>query len=417
MCLGDFLLFALFFTGHLHLTVSMSSVVADVDGPPFILVPGDGGSQVEARLNKTSVVHYVCEKTTDDFFNIWLNMELLVPLIIDCWIDNMKLVYDNASRTTRNVDGVETRIPGFGASYSVEWLDPSHASTGSYFASIVDALVGIGYRRNITVRGAPYDFRKAPNENADYFARLRALVEETYVASGGQRVVLLAHSMGAPMCLHFLHLQSQAWKDAHVRALVTLAGVWGGSIKALKVYAVGDDLGSYVLRESTMREQQITSPSLAWLLPSRHFWADPEVLVQTEVRNYTVRDFRQYLVDLDYEVGWEMRKDVERYAEDFSPPGVEVHCLQGYGVPTVDRLVFAKGKFPDGYPGFVYGDGDGTVNNRSLAGCLRWRERQPQRVYHQAFPGADHMGILRDARVLAYVSGLVAKFRAFPRRP
>lgn len=50
------------------------------------IVPGDGGSQVEAKLNKSSVVHYICEKTSSEFFNIWLNLELLVPVVIDCWV-------------------------------------------------------------------------------------------------------------------------------------------------------------------------------------------------------------------------------------------------------------------------------------------------------------------------------------------
>lgn len=50
------------------------------------LVPGDGGSQLEARLNKTTAVHYLCQKTTKDFFSLWLNMELLVPVVIDCWV-------------------------------------------------------------------------------------------------------------------------------------------------------------------------------------------------------------------------------------------------------------------------------------------------------------------------------------------
>jgi lysophospholipase-3 len=40
---------------------------------------------------------------------------------------------------------------------------------------------------------------------------------------------------------------------------------------------------------------------------------------------------------IEYPVGWEMRKDVERYSVEFQPPGVEVHCLHGYGVNTVDR--------------------------------------------------------------------------------
>ena len=41
---------------------------------------------MEAKLNKSTVVHYLCEKVTSGYFNIWLNLELLVPIIIDCWV-------------------------------------------------------------------------------------------------------------------------------------------------------------------------------------------------------------------------------------------------------------------------------------------------------------------------------------------
>lgn len=136
---------------------------------PVVFVPGDGGSQVEAKLNKTTAIHYICEKTTKDYFNIWLNMELLVPLVIDCWIDNIKLIYDNQTRTTRNADGVITRIPGWGNSEPVEWLDPSHASTGAYFKYIGDTLVTLGYTRNKSIKGAPFDFRKAPSKLLVFF--------------------------------------------------------------------------------------------------------------------------------------------------------------------------------------------------------------------------------------------------------
>lgn len=131
---------------------------------PIILMPGDGGSQLDAKLNKTNVVHYICEKTTTDFFNIWLNMELLAPFIIDCWIDNVKLTYNNVTRKTSNAEGVEIRVPGFGGTETVEWLDPSHASTGAYFKDIGNTLVTLGHTRNVTIKGAPYDFRKAPSK-------------------------------------------------------------------------------------------------------------------------------------------------------------------------------------------------------------------------------------------------------------
>lgn len=77
------------------------------------------------------------------------------------------------------------------------------------------------------------------DEHQDFFKAFQALVEETYSANGDNPVLLVAHSMGGPMTLVFLQQQTQAWKDKHIRALVTLSGAWGGSVKALKVFAVG----------------------------------------------------------------------------------------------------------------------------------------------------------------------------------
>ncbi len=84
---------------------------------------------------------------------------------IDCWADNTRLVYDNETRTTRNVDGVETRIPGFGNTTTVEWLDPFNQDVGAYFHFLVEALKATsGYTRGENLHGAPYDFRKAASE-------------------------------------------------------------------------------------------------------------------------------------------------------------------------------------------------------------------------------------------------------------
>lgn len=126
-------------------------------------MPGDGGSQMEARLAKPEVIHYICQKNAD-WYNIWLNLELLVPLVIDCWVDNVRLIYNNVTRKTVNSPGVETRIPGWGNPDVVEWLDPTNASPGAYFKDIGNALVNAGYVRGLSIRGAPYDFRKAPSK-------------------------------------------------------------------------------------------------------------------------------------------------------------------------------------------------------------------------------------------------------------
>lgn len=376
--------------------------------PPVILVPGDGGSQLEAKLNKTDTVHYICQKTTSDYFSLWLNIELLVPIVIDCWVDNIKLVYDNVTRKTYNQPGVDIRVPGFGESFRVEWLDPTKLSPGAYFKDIGNALVAMGYQRDFNIKGAPFDFRKGPSESKDFFNNLKKLVEDTYEQNGNQKVIFIVHSMGGPMSVLFFQTLEQSWKDKYVRAVVSLSGAFAGSIKPLKVFVIGDDLGVFVLNQKIMREMQITTPSLAWLMPNPQFWEPNEVLVQTDTKNYSLSNIKDFFYDINYMTGWDMRKDQEPYV-NFAPPGVELHCLHGYGIQTVDKLFYKPGSFPDS-PNFQYGDGDGTVNRRSLASCLRWRDKQKQKVYYQPFSNMDHMQVLRDERVISYIVNFIIGF-------
>lgn len=337
-------------------------------------------------------------------------MELLAPLVIDCWIDNVRLIYDNATRKTTNQPGVEIRVPGWGDPDVVEYLDPGDKffSVSYYFKYIGDALVShLGYVRNVSMRGAPYDFRKGPNENTQFFTDLKALVEEAYNANGKTPVTLLCHSMGCPMSLLLLQKQTQQWKDQYIAKFITLAGAWGGSAKAVKVYAIGDDLGALALRASTMREEQITMPSLAWLLPSPEFWKADEVLVRTTQRDYTFADMEDFFNDLDYPIGWEMRKDMLPYL-DFSPPNVEVHCIYGSQLPTVEVLNYPTPDL-DGSPKLITGDGDGTVNLRSLQGCARWRDKQQKPVTTLEVPQAEHMRILNNDQVIQYIVDVLQK--------
>lgn len=69
--------------------------------------------------------------------------------------------------------------------------------------------------------------------------KLKNLIQETYRANNNTPVMIIAHSMGGPMSLYFLNSQSQAWKNMYIARLITLSGVWGGSMKAVKVYAIG----------------------------------------------------------------------------------------------------------------------------------------------------------------------------------
>lgn len=69
------------------------------------------------------------------------------------------------------------------------------------------------------------------------------------------------------------------------------------------------------------------------------------------------------------------------------------------------RRLNYKGDFKT-KPTLVTGDGDGTVNARSLKSCESWSGTKVQRektIHSIELPGADHLGILGDKRVLKYI--------------
>ena len=71
-------------------------------------------------------------------------------------------MYDETSNTVTNAPGVETRVPGFGNTDTVDHLDTDNIV--AYFSPMTDTLVSWGYKRGVTVRAAPYDFRYGPGK-------------------------------------------------------------------------------------------------------------------------------------------------------------------------------------------------------------------------------------------------------------
>ena len=77
----------------------------------------------------------------------------------------MRLIYDKIKRKTYSPEGVEIKVPGWGTPEVVEYLDYYKTYLTSYFIDVTTMLVDeLGYERNVSIRGAPYDFRKGPSE-------------------------------------------------------------------------------------------------------------------------------------------------------------------------------------------------------------------------------------------------------------
>ncbi|KAM4602329.1 lysosomal phospholipase A and acyltransferase isoform 1-T2 [Discoglossus pictus] len=369
-------------------------------GPPVVMVPGDLGNQLEAKLDKPSVVHYMCSKKTDYYFTLWLNLELLLPLVIDCWIDNIRLVYNTTTKSTESPAGVDVRVPGFGQTYPLEFLDPSKRNVGTYFYTMVQSMVEWGYIRDETVRGAPYDWRKAPNENAEYFVALQKLIESMYEEYESP-VVLIAHSMGNLYTLYFLNHQPQEWKDKYIHSFVALGPPWGGVSKTLRVLASGDNNRIPVISSLRIRDQQRSAVSTSWLLPYSNTWPLDKILVRTPKANYTIRDFEKFYTDIGFPEGWLMRTQTEDLVSSLTPPGVWVHCLYGTGVDTPDSFIYDT--FPDKDPKILYGNGDGTVNLDSAMQCQKWQGRQKQKVSMVELPGNEHISMLLNLTTISYI--------------
>lgn len=85
-----------------------------------------------------------------------------------------------------------------------------------------------------------------------------------------------------------------------------------------------------------------------------------------------------------------------------------MHCLHGVGLDTPDAFSFASTKWYSSQPDVVSGDGDGTVNLRSLTGCQRWIGAQPQNVYYRTFAKAEHLAMLGNDEIKRYIASLLS---------
>lgn len=111
-----------------------------------------------------------------------------------------------------------------------------------------------------------------------------------------------------------------------------------------------------------MKEVQRTFPSVVWLLPSSKFWKSNDELVTINGISYSVKNLDQLfrcafcsiffsfsvkfnklknVINLHRDINVsnvvEMRKDLDTF-QNFTAPGVELHCLFGSKLDTPKRL-------------------------------------------------------------------------------
>lgn len=379
---------------------------------PVVFVPGVGGSQLDAKLNRTQRTHPMCRSHTN-WFNIWLNVNLLNPIALKCVSENLRLEYNRTSKLTQNPEGVQIRTHAFGSLESVEYLDRAvHLPGTTYFRTISSALESaLGLEANENMFGAGYDFRKAPNELDEHLANLTKLIERTYLANNYKPVTLICHSMGCLNTVYLLNRKAQNWKDVYVKRLIALAAPWRGSFKALSSMLLGDNLGMPFINDDKLRPLQITFPSLMYLMPQQSTFdrasgsKSQRVLVETASKAYKFDNLDELFRDSKMDDQFEMWLNVRNYTRDLQAPNVELWCLYGVGVATPTKVVFEGELLESRSTQVKSGDGDGTVNLESSLACADFAGGDGDRyqVHLRPFKAMSHVGMLRSKEVAAYI--------------
>ncbi|KAI4826090.1 hypothetical protein KUCAC02_021740 [Chaenocephalus aceratus] len=282
------------------------------------------------------------------------------------------LFYNKTTRQSSNSPGVQVRVPGFGQTYPIEFIDYNRLA--GYFHTMVQHLVNVGYTRNETVRGAPYDWRLAPNENAEYLSKLPQTgggdvrgVPEACVPAGTQHGLPLRPILPQPPASG---LERQIHQGLHFPS----SSMGGALSKYSEPLSSGENDGIPMISILKIREEQRMKPTNPWILPTKA-WPSDHVFISTPTMNYTNQDYQRLFTDINYEDGWHMWEDTKNLTGDLYPPGVEVWCMYGVGLPTPVTYIYDE-EFPNKDPvDFVYADGDDTVDSFSMSLCKQWAEQ------------------------------------------
>jgi len=188
---------------------------------PLILIPGIGGSELQAAED----INWSQDNGQGVIFNnfypegekVWVNIPIATLPGPDDYFDVLRM----------KTDGVNS-----GASLEL---------TGSLFTDAyqgtINYLTDIGYELNETLFVFPYDWRKDLKETE---ALLDQKIESIKQQTGSEQVDIVAHSMGGLVARNYISDSKNAQK---VRRLFSLGIPHFGSVNLLKTLRYGDNIG------------------------------------------------------------------------------------------------------------------------------------------------------------------------------
>jgi len=409
---------------------------ASVDYSPVLIVPGTASSTLEARLtHKPTVPHFYCKRdTANQWFTLWLSISDLLPGKIDCWADNIRLLRnlvvqdtDNVTVRFRNNTGVDVKVNPTGLAGIERFA----------FKEMIDYLLQNThgyYQRDITLTAIPYDFRMGPSNHLTLAHEIIQTVEELYGNSNQTKVTLISHSMGCAWILHVLQKKvSNEWKAKYLKQWIALAPAWGGTVEAVLQLVSGDALSIPLVNGRTVRQEQSSYESTVWLLPDEMLYGTnngsnnkPFLINDKSGKSYSTNNYLEFFNDLCIDLHKDYKETIDECVKLYGatvqqlknqgyditqPPNVNVTVFYGHGIQTAEQYVYKKSSdwSHDDPSTIVWGDGDGTVNWKSLVAGLGWREKQILPVTYVNVGEVKHTDVLKVPLVLSSVLEMLGR--------
>jgi lecithin-cholesterol acyltransferase len=382
--------------------------------PPTLFVPPMLGTQLHGRVSGLNTGFWYCESSLDDTV-LWVNEEYVLPPLINCLADWLRLEWDEKAQTLVNRTNTSIFVTDWGGESGFRWVD-----TGVFGVPLVPSLVHIldyfhnqGYVAKQDLWGAPYDWRLVPAFLDDFFNQLKYLIEDIYSRNAKQRVALFACSAGGFMTYLFLtRIVTQEWKDQYIDRVVFANGAQGGSVKAaMAAWTHTYDVLPDLLVTDSVKKFIVSAPVMYGEFPNFNIFSNAPIAVGPDGRNYSSQEFLQLLKEYKKlpEIGEKILQRTMPYLTDpISDPGVNAYLVFNSGLQMPRTLRFDKG-FNASFT-VVTGPGDGTVHKESHEHmCGSWTNAAKQGktvVCHDlatANEAFDHMGTLSQKEFITIV--------------
>ena len=169
----------------------------------------------------------------------------------------------------------------------------------------------------------------------------------------------------------------------------------------------GTNMGVAEIDPHAIRHIQRSYETSSLLMPNPKIWPPDKPIITTSNRTYTAEQYQELFTDIGYQHGQDFYQLALEWDKKLLShhPGVPMYCIYSTGVDTLETAQYEQ-SLDEPPVAKVVGDGDGTVNRRSLVGCAKFYDSDfPFHMRHVR--RTNHHGVLSSRKVVALLKNLL----------